>query len=61
LIIRLTLYWWKDWMREARHDVLDGGVLHFDVGRTGVPRCYAGEETFLCPEAKEDGSLACRL
>jgi hypothetical protein len=36
LIIRLTLYWWKDWMEEARHDVLDGGVLHFDVGR---PEC----------------------
>jgi hypothetical protein len=24
LIIRLALYCWKDWMGEARHDVLDG-------------------------------------
>jgi hypothetical protein len=61
LIIRLTVYWWKDWMGEARHDVLDGGVLHFDVGRTGVPCCYAGEETFFGPEAKENGSVAREL
>jgi hypothetical protein len=31
LIIRLALYCWKDWMREDRHDVLNGGVLHLDV------------------------------
>jgi hypothetical protein len=31
LIVRLALYCWKDWMREASHDVLDGGVLHLDV------------------------------
>jgi hypothetical protein len=37
LIIRLALYCWKDWMREARHDVLDGGVLHLDV--LGGPEC----------------------
>ena len=47
LIIRLALYCWKNWKREARHDVLDGGVLHLDVGRTGVPICFADEETFL--------------
>jgi hypothetical protein len=47
LIIRLALYCWKDWMREARKDVFDGGILHLDVGRTGVPICFAGEETFL--------------
>jgi hypothetical protein len=47
LIVRLALYRWKDWMREARHDVLDGGVLHIDVGRTGVPICFAGGETCL--------------
>jgi hypothetical protein len=34
-------------MREARQDVLDGRVLHLDVGRTGVPCCFAGEEMFL--------------
>jgi hypothetical protein len=41
-----------------RHDVRDGGVLHVDVGRTGVPICFAGEDTFFGPEAKENGSLA---
>jgi hypothetical protein len=61
LIIWLALYWWKDRMREARQDVLDGGVLHVDVGRTGVPCCCAGEETFFCPEAKENGSVAHEL
>jgi hypothetical protein len=45
-------------MGEARHDVLDGGVLHLDVGRTVVPICFAGEETCFGPEAKENGSLA---
>jgi hypothetical protein len=61
LIIRLTLYWRKDWMGGACHDVLDGGVLHIDVGRTVVPCCCAGEETFLGPEAKENGSVAREL
>jgi hypothetical protein len=37
LIVRLALYCWNDWMREARHDVLDGGVLHLDV--LGGPEC----------------------
>jgi hypothetical protein len=31
VIVWLALYCWKDWMREARYDVLDGGVLHLDV------------------------------
>jgi hypothetical protein len=31
LIILLALYCWKDLMREARHDILDGGVLHLDI------------------------------
>jgi hypothetical protein len=53
LIIRLTLYWMKNWMGEARHDVLDGGVLHLDVGRTGVPCCCAGEETFSVRRPKK--------
>jgi hypothetical protein len=53
LIIRLALYCWKDWMREARHDVLDGGVLHLDVERTGVPINFAGEETFLVRRPKK--------
>jgi hypothetical protein len=53
LIIRLALYCWKDWMGEARHDVLDSGVLHLDVGRTGVPICFAGEETFLVLRPKK--------
>jgi hypothetical protein len=53
LIIRLALYCWKDWMGGARHDVLDGGVLHLDVGRTGVPICFAGEETFLVRRPKK--------
>jgi hypothetical protein len=43
-------------MREAHQDVLDGGVLHVVVERTGVPCCCAGEETFFGPEAKENGS-----
>jgi hypothetical protein len=34
-------------MWEARQDVLDGGVLHVFVGRTGVSCRYAGEETFF--------------
>jgi hypothetical protein len=53
LIIWLALYCWKDWMREARQDVLDGGVLHLDVGRTRVPICFAGEETFLVRRPKK--------
>jgi hypothetical protein len=53
LIIRLALYCWKDWMGEARHYVLDGGVPHLDVGRTGVPICFAGEETFLVQRPKK--------
>jgi hypothetical protein len=61
LIVRLALYCWKDRMREARQDVLDGGVLHLDVGRTGVPCCCAGEETFSGPEAKENSSVAREL
>jgi hypothetical protein len=48
-------------MREARQDVLDGGLLHVDVGRTGVPCCCAGEETFFDPGAKENGSVAHEL
>jgi hypothetical protein len=38
---------------EARHDVLDGVVLHLDVGRTGVPGCCAGEETFFVRRPKK--------
>jgi hypothetical protein len=53
LIVRLALYCWQDWMREARHDVLDLGVLYLDVGRTGVPICFAGEETFLVRRPKK--------
>jgi hypothetical protein len=53
LIIRLALYCWKDWRREGRRDLLDGGELHLDVGRTGVPICFAGEETFLVRRPKK--------
>jgi hypothetical protein len=56
-LIGLALYWWRYWMGEACHDVLDSGVLHLDVGRTGVPCCCAGEETLFGPEAKENGSV----
>jgi hypothetical protein len=45
LIILLSLNCWYDWVREAFHDGLDGGVIHCG-GRTGVPMCFAGEETF---------------
>jgi hypothetical protein len=31
LIARLALNCWEYWVREACHDVLDGGVLHLDV------------------------------
>jgi hypothetical protein len=61
LKIRLALYCLEDMMREARQEVLDGGVLHVDVGRTGVTCCCAGEETFFGPEAKENGSVAREL
>jgi hypothetical protein len=61
LKIRFALYCWKDRMREACQDVLEGGVLHFDVGRTGVPCCCAGQETVFGPEAKENGSVAREL
>jgi hypothetical protein len=37
LVIRLALNCWKDRVREACHDVLDGGVLHLDV--LGGPDC----------------------
>jgi hypothetical protein len=37
LIVRLALYSWKDWMREALHEFLDGGLLHLDV--LGGPEC----------------------
>jgi hypothetical protein len=37
LIIWLSLNCCKDWVREACHDVLDGGVLHLDV--LGGPEC----------------------
>jgi hypothetical protein len=61
LIICLALNCCKDRMREARQDVLDGGVLHVSVGRTAVPCCCAGEETFFGPEAKENGSVTHEL
>jgi hypothetical protein len=48
-------------MWEARQDVFDGGVFHVVVGRTGVPCCCAGEETFFGPEAKENGSVVHEL
>jgi hypothetical protein len=48
-------------MWEACQNVLDGGVLHVVVGRTGVPCCCAGEETFFGPEAKGNGSVAHEL
>jgi hypothetical protein len=53
LIIRLALYCWKDRMSEALQGVLDGVVLHVDVGRTGVPCCCAGEETFSVRRPKK--------
>jgi hypothetical protein len=37
LAVRFTLNCWKYWVREACHDVLDGGVLHLDV--LGGPEC----------------------
>jgi hypothetical protein len=61
LIIRLALYCWKYGMGEARHDVLDGGLLHLDVGRNVVHICFTGEEIIFGPEAKENGSLAREL
>jgi hypothetical protein len=61
LILRLALYCWKDCTRKARQDFLDGGVLHVDVGRTGVPCCCAGEETFFGLETKENGSVVHEL
>jgi hypothetical protein len=48
-------------MREALQDFLEGLVLHLDVGRTGVPCCCAGEETFFGLEAKEKGSVTHEL
>jgi hypothetical protein len=37
LVIRLALNCWEYWVREACHEVLDGGVLHLDV--LGGPEC----------------------
>jgi hypothetical protein len=37
LVIRLALNCWYYWVSKARHDVLDGGVLHLDV--LGEPEC----------------------
>jgi hypothetical protein len=37
LVILLALNWWEYWVRQACHDVLDGGVLHLDV--LGGPEC----------------------
>jgi hypothetical protein len=37
LVIGLALNCWEYWVREACHDVLDGGVLHLDV--LGGPEC----------------------
>jgi hypothetical protein len=37
LVIRLALNCWEYWVREACHDVLDGGVLYLDVLRG--PEC----------------------
>jgi hypothetical protein len=37
LVIRLALNCWEYRVREACHDVLDGGVLHLDV--LGGPEC----------------------
>jgi hypothetical protein len=37
LVIRLALNCWQYWVREACHDVLDGGLLHLDV--LGGPEC----------------------
>jgi hypothetical protein len=48
-------------MWEDRQDVLDGGVFRVVVGRTGVPCCCAGEETFFGPEAKENICVAHEL
>jgi hypothetical protein len=39
-------------MWEARHDVLDGGVLHVVAGR---------RDAFFGPEAKENGSVVHEL
>jgi hypothetical protein len=48
-------------MWEACQDVLDSGILHVVAGRTGVPCCCVGKETFFGPEAKENGSVAHEL
>jgi hypothetical protein len=37
LVIRITLNCWEYWVREACHDVLEGGVLHLDS--LGGPEC----------------------
>jgi hypothetical protein len=37
LVIRLALNCWDYWVREACHEVLEGGVLHLDV--LGGPEC----------------------
>jgi hypothetical protein len=43
LIIRVSLFFWKYGMGEARHDVLDGGILNIDGERNRVPICVAAE------------------
>jgi hypothetical protein len=58
LIVRFSLYYWKDWTREARHDFLDGGVLHLDM--LGGPDAYllCWRRNVFGPGGKENGSLA---
>jgi hypothetical protein len=46
-------------MREARHDVLDGGVLHLDV--LGGPECLFAlleKKRFWTGDQRKKGSLA---
>jgi hypothetical protein len=54
LVIRLALECWLYWVREACHDVLDGGVLHLDV--LGGQECIfvlLMKNTFLDRRPKE--------
>jgi hypothetical protein len=58
LIIQLALNCWYYWVREACHDVLDGGVLHLYL--LGGPECLFGLLMKKCfgPGTKENASLA---
>jgi hypothetical protein len=58
LVILIVLNCWEYWVREALHEVIDGGVLHLDV--LGGPECLFAllmQKRFLDRGIKESACL----